>query len=222
MKAAVWPGTQCAVELLCLVLSVADDQQTVRILQHLQGKFRDLVQPPAGTVDDLRAAEGRPKGRVIWDDLPICVLQRMCRRFEAGLRRRTEDDGRPADRNQKIDGEIKQRQQIVWNRLHLIDHDHAVAQRLKAADAGRLAGKERVEQLHQRCEDDRAVPVFRKQLQLIEPLGGFRCANDVGVVLEDEPVITDIFADDLCVLLQNTQQRRCKNNAGFVPDLCVR
>ena len=222
MKAAVRPGAQRAVEPFRLVLSVADNQQTVRILQHPQGEFRDLVQPSAAAVDDLCPAEGRPQGRVIRNDLPIRILQRMRRRFEAGLCRRTEDDGRPADRGRKIDGKVKQRQQAVRDRLHFVDHDHAAAQRLKTADAGRLAGEECVEQLHQRREDDGAVPVFCKEFQLVEPFGCFICVHDVGVVLEDEPVVADIFADDLCVLLQNAQQRRCKNNAGFVPYLRVR
>ena len=97
-------------------------------------------------------------------------------------------------------------------RTAFIDHDDAVAQSRHPADAGGLAGKQRVQQLYQCGNHNGSRPRLHQQFVLIQLITGLFLYH-VGMMLEDKPVIVQILAYDLCVLIQNGKQRNHEDYA---------
>ena len=88
----------------------------------------------------------------------------------------------------------------------------AVAEGLKAADAGGLSGKQGVEQLDQCGDDDGGAPVLRQQLVFVQPVLPGPGAHQVGVVLQNQAVLPDRLPEHRGVLFQNAQQGKDEEN----------
>ena len=85
--------------------------------------------------------------------------------------------------------------------------NNAAAQGLKTPHRRGFPGKQSVPQLHQGGDDNGRLPALHQQLPLIQLLLGKPCLHHIGVVLQDQFFVPHICMDDLCVLLQDLQQR---------------
>ena len=126
----------------------------------------------------------------------LCLLK-------AWLRCRAQNNGRAALLTQKLYGKIKKRQQLDRHSLNLVDHNDAVAKRLKSSDRRCFSVKQGIQQLNQRRQNDRRVPALHQQLALVKRvLRNFRL-HDIGMMLQNQPVVSNKLPDDGGVLLQN-------------------
>ena len=79
---------------------------------------------------------------------------------------------------------------MARHRLHLVDHKDAAAEGMEASDAAAAPGKQGVQQLDQRGDDEWAFPRCRQEFPAVQFLLRFRgirlrLLHDVGVVLQN-------------------------------------
>lgn len=138
--------------------------------------------------------------------------ERMRRLLQARLCGGTKQDRRSAESAQIVQRHIEWGQHGAGDGLHFIDHDDAVAQSRYPADAGGLAGKQRVQQLYQCGDHNGSRPRLHQQFILIQLITGLFLYH-VGMMLEDKLVIVQILAYDFRVLIQNGKQRNHEDYA---------
>ena len=62
--------------------------------------------------------------------------------------------------------------------------------------------------MNQSSDDDRGLPSLGKKFSLVQLLTVFLCANQIGVMLQNQAVVLNIFSNLLCVLIQDAEQGR--------------
>ena len=167
MEAPAIRGLQRFEQERRLLFRVAHHQQTVARRQCLRDDLRELLQPGTSSILDIGALEDVPQRLLLRNQIDGLAVQRMVSRLQTGLGGGAQNDGGAADLGQEVDRQIEQRQHFAGNRLHLIDHDNAAAQRVKSADGAGLSAEAGVQQLHQRGDNDRRRPGGGEQLQLL-------------------------------------------------------
>ena len=117
-----------------------------------------------------------------------------------------------ACRRKKIHRQIKQRQQVCRDGLHLINNDNAVRQRLKPPDAGGFPAEQGVQQLHQCGYHNGRRPLLTQHLPFRLPfqlLGAYY----IGMMLQNKALIRQRPPDHGGILIQDRKQTGGQNNA---------
>ena len=215
MEAPIFCRAGVLQQIRRLALFVAHGQQAVCGFHQCADHLRQLVQTAAAGQLKLRSPKCCPKRLVIRHDLLRRAPQRVLCPLNARLRCRAQNDRRAALLAQKLDGKIKKRQQFGRHGLDLIDHDDAVTKSLKPANGSRFPVEQRVQQLNQRRQNDRRVPALHQKFALVKRV--LRCIrlHNVGMVLQDQPIVPYKLPNLFRVLFQNRQQRRGENQAFF-------
>lgn len=128
------------------------------------------------------------------------------RAVEARLRCRTIHNCASAKTSQIIHNEIEEHEHVPRHRLHLVNDDHTVAQRRNAANGGGLTGKQRIQKLHKRGNDNWSISVLyphfadirRRQIQ------NALIPYDVRMMLKYGAVVVYKRPPNFGVLFQNT------------------
>ena len=149
----------------------------------------------------------------------VLAVQGMVGCLQTGLGGGAQNNSGAADLGQEVDRQIEERQHFAGNRLHLVDHNDAAAQRVKSADGAGPSAEAGIQELHQRGDNDRRRPGGGEQLQLLQALRRFLRLGKVGVMLQYQSVVPYVIADHLSVLIQDRQQRCGEDDSGAVP-LC--
>ena len=211
----IWLTVQQLINRPCLRFFVAHQQHASVLLGARLHQLRQLlgcISVGHPQIHNFRSPE----------DLPCSAMRHQfgLRRIRNGMRRLLQGRlGRGAqnhrsvhDSRQPVHRHVEQRQHIPGNRLHFIDDQNAVLQGTHPADARGLSGKQRVQQLHQSRNQNRAVPIFQKQFIGVQFVFLRRFPNHIGMVLQDHGVIAHCFPNDCRILLQHGQQGNHKQN----------
>ena len=132
--------------------------------------------------------------------------QRKRAAFKRRLRCRHADDGASGNRGEEVESPVDDGGESERQGLDLVDNDDRAGEGLKPAQASRMRGEQRMEELHERGDHYGARPTLNERVAQVIVWGGIgfaRLRDDVAVVLEEIDGSFDRFAPFLGVLRED-------------------